>query len=78
MTRTRVTCLDCGTEFVRPNGYDGNYCPSCHESWTADEDEHDRDAEGGTGPRRLRRGTTSSVRELDDEDSDAPSRYEEE
>jgi len=75
MTRTRVTCLDCGTEFVRPNGYDGNYCLSCHESWAA---EDDRESTAGTGPRRLRGGTTPSVRRLDDDDSDAPSRYDEE
>ncbi|QCC48600.1 DUF7564 family protein [Halobellus limi] len=76
MTRTRVTCLDCGTEFVRPNGYDGNYCPECHESWTTDDD--DRGSTDGPEPRRLRRGTKPSVRRLDDRDADAPSRYDEE
>ena len=75
MTRTRVTCLDCGTEFVRPNGYGGNYCPECHESWTA---EDDRGSTDGGEPRRLRRGAKPSVRRLDDEDADAPSRYDEE
>ncbi|WP_144902422.1 DUF7564 family protein [Halobellus captivus] len=75
MTRTHVTCLDCGTEFVRPNGYDGNYCPSCHESWTAEETpEPSTESE----PRRLRRGAIPSVRRLDEGDADAPSRYDEE
>ncbi|MFD1685421.1 DUF4685 domain-containing protein [Halobellus litoreus] len=77
MTRTHVTCLDCGTEFVRPNGYAGNYCLSCHESWTADEDSRSSSTEESK-PRRLRSGTTSSVRPADDDASDAPSRYEEE
>ncbi|MGQ4554436.1 DUF7564 family protein [Halobellus sp. GM3] len=76
MTRRRVTCLDCGTEFVRPNGYEGNYCPSCHESWASDARDRDADASADPEPRRLRRRTTSSVRRLDDEDADAPSRYE--
>jgi len=75
MTRAHVTCLDCGTEFVRPNGYGGNYCLSCHESWAADADERESDE---TGPRRLRRRTTPSVRRLDDDDADAPSRYDDE
>jgi len=70
MTRSRVTCLDCGAAFVRPNGYQGNYCPDCHESWT---DEHDADPE----PRPLGGRTTPSVRHRDDEEADAPPRYDE-
>jgi uncharacterized Zn finger protein (UPF0148 family) len=78
MTRTRVTCLDCGTEFVRPNGYEGNYCPDCHESWAKDADDRDSNAGADAEPRRLRRRTTPSVRPLDDDDADAPSRYDDE
>ena len=74
MTRTRVTCLDCGTEFVRPNGYEGNYCPSCHEAWSA----ADEDREGDAEPRGLHPAGTPSTRRIDDEDADAPSRYDEE
>jgi len=73
MTRTHVTCLDCGTEFVRPNGYGGNYCRSCHEAWI-DAAESDADAE----PRGPHPTGTPSTRRLDDEDADAPSRYDEE
>lgn len=76
MTRTRVTCLDCGSEFVRPDGYRGNYCQSCHEAWTdaATDQESDDDSE----PRGLHPGSTPSTRRVDDEDADAPSRYDEE
>lgn len=76
MTRTRVTCLDCGTEFVRPNGYQGNYCPSCHESWTdaAAGQEGGDDAEA-RGPHP---SGAPSPPQVDDEDADEPSRYDEE
>ncbi len=76
MTRTRVTCLDCGTEFVRPNGYQGNYCQSCHEAWT--DAASDRDAPDGSEPRGPHPAGTPSTRPADDEDADAPSRYDEE
>ncbi|WP_336021705.1 DUF7564 family protein [Halobellus salinisoli] len=72
MTRAQVTCLDCGTEFVRPSGYTGNYCPDCHESWVQESDDV------GTSrpePRRLRPETTPSIRHRDDDDADLPSRY---
>ncbi|RLM59816.1 hypothetical protein DVK02_03550 [Halobellus sp. Atlit-31R] len=74
MTRSHVTCLDCGTEFVRPKSYHGNYCLSCHEAWASDADDREP---AEAGPRRLDRRTTPSVRRLDD-DADAPSRYDEE
>lgn len=73
MTRAEVTCLDCGTEFVRPSGYAGNYCPECHESWASDTERETRPE-----PRRPRRETTPSIRHRDDEDADLPSRYDEE
>ncbi|WP_311173036.1 DUF7564 family protein [Halobellus ordinarius] len=78
MTRTRVTCLDCGTEFVRPTGYAGNYCPDCHEAWATEERAVDDDTDESAGPRRFTGHTTPSVRHLDDEEADAPSRYDEE
>ena len=74
MSRTRVTCLDCGTEFARPNGYQGNYCQSCHEAWTDAVADQDDDAE----PRGAHPTGTASTRHVDDEDADAPSRYDEE
>ncbi len=76
MTRTRVTCLDCGTEFARPNGYQGNYCQSCHDAWTdtAADQEGDDDSE----PRGPHPAGTPSTRRADDDDADAPSRYDEE
>lgn len=75
MTRTRVTCLRCGTEFDRPNGYDGNYCPSCHETWV-DADE-DREVDDDTEPRGPSpAGALSSGRTDDDEDP--PAEYDEE
>jgi hypothetical protein len=70
-----VTCLDCGTEFVRPNGYGGNYCRSCHEAWMDADGEQDGDDAEPRGPHRA--GTTST-RRVDDEDADPPSRYDEE
>jgi len=73
MTRAQVTCLDCGTEFVRPSGYAGNYCPDCHESWASD-----ADREARPEPRRLRHETVPSIRHRDDDEADAPSRYDEE
>lgn len=75
MTRSRVTCLDCGTEFVRPSGYEGNYCPDCHESWAGVADERDADAD--SEPRRPGGRTTPSVRHRDDDEADAPPRYDE-
>ncbi|GGJ11905.1 hypothetical protein GCM10008995_22250 [Halobellus salinus] len=76
MTRTRVTCLDCGAEFVRPNGYQGNYCQSCHEAWI--DTAADRDGDDGSNPRSSRPSGTPATRRVDDEDADAPSRYGEE
>jgi len=76
MTRTHVTCLDCGTEFLRPNGYQGNYCQSCHEAWidaTADQEGDDESEPRGPHPAGI-----PSTRRADDEDADAPSRYDEE
>ena len=75
MTRTRVTCLDCGTEFARPNGYRGNYCQSCHEAWTDATAEQEGD---DADPRGRHPGSTSSTRRIDEEDADSPSRYDEE
>ncbi|SDX63369.1 DUF7564 family protein [Halobellus clavatus] len=72
MTRSHVTCLDCGTEFVRPTGYQGNYCPECHEAWAAEADGRE-----DAGPRRLGGRTKPSVRHRDDAEADAPPRYDE-
>ena len=76
MTRTSVTCLDCGTEFVRPNGYQGNYCQSCHEAWT--DAAGDREADDASNPSGSRPGVTPAIRRVDDEDADAPPQYDEE
>lgn len=71
MTHGAVTCLDCGTEFVRPSGYQGNYCPDCHRARVRDSDDPTPPPE----PRPLRRDATPSIRQQDDDDADAPSRY---
>jgi len=28
-----VTCVGCGTSFVRTRGYHGNYCVGCRPTW---------------------------------------------
>jgi hypothetical protein len=73
MTRAHVTCLDCGTEFVRPSGYQGNYCQSCHEERTDTVSEHESgdDAES-RGPHSA---SAPATRQVDDEDDDEPSQY---
>jgi len=76
MTRTHVTCLDCGTEFLRPNGYQGNYCQSCHEAWT--DATADQEGDDDSEPRGPHPAGTPSTRRVDDEDADAPARYDEE
>lgn len=78
MSRTRVTCLDCGTEFVRPNGYEGNYCPSCHRAWSDAAEDSESDADVDAEPRGPHPAGPSSTERIDDDDTDAPSRYDEE
>jgi|JXWS01.1.fsa_nt_gb hypothetical protein len=75
MTRAHVTCLDCGAEFVRSNGYQGNYCQSCHEEWTDTAPDHASDDNPEShGPHPA---GAPATRQVDDEDDD-PSQYDEE
>lgn len=34
MTHTH-RCVDCGDRYLFTRVYKGNYCPACHERWTA-------------------------------------------
>ena len=59
MTRTHVTCVNCGEEFVRGGNYHGNYFPECHEAWLSEEPYYEGDTD--EGPRPFGHRSPSSV-----------------
>jgi predicted RNA-binding Zn-ribbon protein involved in translation (DUF1610 family) len=72
MSRVRPsTCISCGDSYQFTNKYKGNYCPDCHDDWSSRRPEQSR-------PRAIPPRATPSVRRIEDEETDPPSRYDRE
>jgi hypothetical protein len=75
MTRTHVTCVNCGEEFVRDADYHGNYCQSCHTSWI-DEEMHADESDQSSLPPSGSRHSSSKEEDTSEDGRSEDTNYE--